>query len=169
MAAIAKQSPSVQLTVVKRGILAWGVVSVPCRGQPRDSVPWGWRSRLDFKAWQSLSSLLRFLRFSRSHPREFLFNILHCALSPKNFIFPSPKLDSVCASGNRFKNSQRSTGDDCCSKNEAEKKDTEEDNRKQKVHVFLPTHAALEKMTKRPAPPPLFPPKQDANQDRWVL
>lgn len=73
------------------------------------------------------------------------------------------KVDSRTATGVQ--------GDGVCGENEAEWKDTEKDNTKQKVQALLHTHAALRKMPKRPVPPAVFcfpPNKMQIKTDRCI-
>lgn len=140
MPTIAKHNPTAQ-PAYKR----WGLAtSVPRRGdlwekkrswslQDQDSKAHEWGSALHSLAEPHQSSKPRFSRPSKSLPREFSLNSLHCVLSPGNFIFSTSKLiaclpvkvDSGTATG--------AEGHDFCRKNDAGQKDPEEDNGKAKL------------------------------------
>lgn len=175
MAAIATQHPSEQ-----------PVYSKPCDSCSERLQPWdrvlgtrqasaGLWPRYTSEVWtswpgRSLQSA-KTLRPSKSYTRKCSLNILHCAPSPKSFIFACSKL-IVClpvkADSRTAKGVQRYY---FCGKNEAEWKDTEEDNRKQNFQALC-THTALGKMTETSSSffvPPHLPNTKCKSREKGAL
>lgn len=121
-------------------------------GSPGPWLRQEWGPRLHGLPEPHQSSKLKILRPSKS-PENFHWTscIVHYLLlisSSKLIAYLLMKVDSRIATGIE--------GDAFCSKNEAEQKDTEKDNRKAKIQACLHTHAVLGKVMKRTAPPSFF-------------